>query len=225
MNNKKLIMLAAIALPCITFASPGHFSQAHAAAASATAVSHQKATASRLPWARSTVRPAKDPAEISVNFTQTKLKRPKRNGSLSERKLRRRRVGSVRKVPEAEVAQYKALVTSFAREYGVPVDLAHAIVTVESNYYPKAQGGAGEIGLMQIMPATARGMGYKGSKQGLFHPETNIRFGMKYLATAYKLGGKTTCGAVLKYNAGHGAKRMNPISSAYCAKVKRLLKK
>ena len=39
---------------------------------------------------------------------------------------------------------------------------------------------------------------------------------MKYLGKAYRLGGRSTCGAILKYNAGHGAKRMNPISRKYC---------
>lgn len=43
---------------------------------------------------------------------------------------------------------------------------------------------------------------------------------MKYLAMAQGLGGGTTCGTILKYNAGHGATRMNPISAAYCSKVK-----
>jgi len=46
---------------------------------------------------------------------------------------------------------------------------------------------------------------------------------MKYLGKAYKLGGGTTCGAILKYNAGHGAKRMNRISANYCRKVKRII--
>ena len=57
--------------------------------------------------------------------------------------------------------------------------------------------------------------------KGLFNPETNIKYGMKYLGKAQKLGGGTTCGTILKYNAGHGAKRMNPTSRNYCAKVKR----
>jgi soluble lytic murein transglycosylase-like protein len=73
---------------------------------------------------------------------------------------------------------------------------------------------------MQIKPATARMMGFSGSTKALFNPETNIKYGMKYLAKAHKLGGGTTCGTILKYNAGHAAKRMNPVSSAYCKKVK-----
>ena len=74
---------------------------------------------------------------------------------------------------------------------------------------------------MQIKPATAKLMGYSGSVTELFDPETNIEFGMKYLGKAQKLGNGTTCGTILKYNAGHAAKRMNPISREYCQKVKR----
>jgi soluble lytic murein transglycosylase-like protein len=44
---------------------------------------------------------------------------------------------------------------------------------------------------------------------------------MKYLAKAHELAGGDTCGTILRYNAGHGARRMNPVSAAYCSKVKR----
>lgn len=119
---------------------------------------------------------------------------------------------------------FNALISSYAKSYGVPVSLAHAVISIESNYRPKARGAAGEIGLMQIKPATARMMGYSGSAKGLYNPETNIKYGMKYLAKARQLGGGTTCGTILKYNAGHGAKRMNPVSKRYCGKVQRLMK-
>ena len=116
--------------------------------------------------------------------------------------------------------QYSAIIARYAASYGVPVSLAKAVIKIESNYRPNMVGGAGEIGLMQIKPATARMMGYTGSAKGLFDPDTNIKFGMKYLAMAQGLGGGTTCGTILKYNAGHGATRMNPVSAAYCSKVK-----
>lgn len=119
--------------------------------------------------------------------------------------------------------KYGTLIAKYAAEYGVPVQLAHAVISVESNYKPNARGSAGEVGLMQIKPATARYMGFDGSVKELFHPETNIRWGMKYLGKAHKLGGGTTCGTILKYNAGHGAKKMNPVSARYCEKVKNLL--
>ena len=115
---------------------------------------------------------------------------------------------------------YDTIITRYAASYGIPASLAHAVIRVESNYRPGARGSAGEIGLMQIKPATARMMGYRGTAKGLYDPETNIKFGMKYLAMAHDLGGGTTCGTILRYNAGHAARRMNPVSAAYCSKVK-----
>lgn len=119
---------------------------------------------------------------------------------------------------------YGNLISSYAKSNGVPESLAHAVISVESNYRPTARGSAGEIGLMQIKPTTARMMGYRGSAKGLYDPETNIKYGMLYLAKAHELGGGSTCGTILKYNAGHGAKRMNPVSQRYCGKVTRLMK-
>ncbi len=116
--------------------------------------------------------------------------------------------------------QYSTIIERHAASNGVPVSLAKAVIMIESRFQPNQVGSAGEIGLMQIKPSTARMMGYSGSIKGLHDPETNIKYGMKYLAMARNLGDGTTCGTILKYNAGHGAKRMNPISAAYCGKVK-----
>jgi soluble lytic murein transglycosylase-like protein len=133
--------------------------------------------------------------------------------------------GAEKPAGKAEVSnlQYGSIVARYAESYGVPASLAHAVIRVESNYRVDALGSAGEIGLMQIKPATARMLGYSGSSKGLYNPETNIKFGIKYLSMAHKLGGGTTCGTILKYNAGHAAKRMNPVSARYCTKVKRHL--
>lgn len=117
-----------------------------------------------------------------------------------------------------------ALIAKYASQHGVPYSLARAVVQVESTFRPNVTGAAGEIGLMQIKLATARGMGYKGSRKGLYDPATNLYWGMKYLARAHQLSGGSTCGTILKYNGGHGAKRMNPVSSRYCGKVKHILK-
>lgn len=127
--------------------------------------------------------------------------------------------------PVAEVSgnSYSALISKYANQYDVPVALATAVIRIESNFNPMARGSHGEIGLMQIKPATARMMGYSGSAKGLFDPETNIKYGMKYLAAAHDLGGGQTCNTILKYNAGHGATRMNPVSKSYCGKVLAML--
>lgn len=118
-------------------------------------------------------------------------------------------------------APFAGLIAAHAKANGVPLDLAKAVVRVESNFRVNARGRAGEVGLMQIKHSTARAMGYGGSTKGLYDPDTNIRYGMKYLGIAHKLGDGSVCSTLLRYNAGHGAKRMNKISAAYCSKVKR----
>lgn len=116
-------------------------------------------------------------------------------------------------------AHLRSLIHKVAAEHGVPPALAEAVVNVESRFNPKARGRAGEVGLMQIKPATARGIGYRGTTKGLYDPETNLAWGMRYLARAYQLADGDTCGAIMRYNAGHAAKRMTKGVVRYCAKV------
>ena len=111
-------------------------------------------------------------------------------------------------------------IAAHAKAAGLPVDLAVAVIRHESRFNPKARGRHGEIGLMQIKPQTARGLGYRGNAAGLYDVETNLKWGMAYLAGAYQLAGGDTCGTILRYNAGHGATRMNRTSKAYCSEVK-----
>ncbi|WP_054210736.1 transglycosylase SLT domain-containing protein [Bosea vaviloviae] len=113
----------------------------------------------------------------------------------------------------------KALVARHAAANGVPFSLADAIVRVESRYNPRASH-AGNYGLMQIRHQTARGMGYAGGAGGLLDAETNARFGMKYLALAYRAAGGDTCRTIMKYQSGHMAQRMSGANRTYCAKVR-----
>jgi soluble lytic murein transglycosylase-like protein len=115
------------------------------------------------------------------------------------------------------------LIENKALAHGVPLDLAHAMITVESNYDPRLTGAAGAVGLMQIKYATARGMGYRGSVRELYNPATNLEWGMRYLAQARKLARGNLCGTVLRYQAGHGAVRMTHAAATYCAKVRALI--
>jgi len=113
----------------------------------------------------------------------------------------------------------KAIVARHAAANGVPFSLADAVVRVESRYNPRA-AHAGNLGLMQIRHQTARGMGYSGGTGGLLDAETNARYGMKYLALAYKLAGGDTCRTIMKYQSGHMATRMSGANRTYCAKVR-----
>lgn len=119
----------------------------------------------------------------------------------------------------APAARYDALIARYAAENGVPVSLAHAVVAKESGYNARATG-RGTIGLMQIKPATARGIGFKGSVEELYDPETNLAWGMKYLGGAYRLGGGDICGTALRYQGGHRATKMTDATRRYCADLK-----
>lgn len=127
------------------------------------------------------------------------------------------------KSTSAKKDDFSRLIRKAAAKHGVPVKIAKAVVEVESNFNPRARGRAGEVGLMQIKPATARGIGYRGTTKSLYDPETNIEWGMKYLAGAHQRANGDLCGTILRYNAGHYAKRMNPVSRKYCSKVKRIM--
>ncbi|QIO50982.1 lytic transglycosylase domain-containing protein [Rhizobium leguminosarum bv. trifolii] len=151
------------------------------------------------------------------------VKSAKRPLKTAERPLKTVERQSGYSVANVSGNSYSALISKYANQYEVPVALATAVIRIESNFNPNARGSHGEIGLMQIKPATARMMGYSGSAKGLFDPETNIKYGMKYLAAAHDLGGGETCNTILKYNAGHGATRMNPVSKSYCGKVLAML--
>ena len=117
------------------------------------------------------------------------------------------------------------LVEQHAEANDVPPALAQALVQVESSHNPKATGRNGEIGLLQIKPKTARAMGYKGSAQALYDPETNLAWGMKYLGKAHDLSGGDVCGTLLRYNAGLDAKRKSAASNKFCRKVKSVMAK
>ncbi len=85
----------------------------------------------------------------------------------------------------AQRAEYEALVVAHAGANGVPVALVHRVIVRESRYQPKLVGRGGTIGLMQIKLATARSLGYTGDAEGLRDPNTNLAYGVKYLAGAY----------------------------------------
>jgi hypothetical protein len=117
----------------------------------------------------------------------------------------------------------KALVARHARANGIPVALADAVVRIESGYNPHARNRSGAMGLMQIKTQTARGQGYSGGASGLLNPETNLRYAMRYLATAFRMSGGSICGTVMRYQSGHYARHMSRADRSYCSKARRLM--
>ena len=76
----------------------------------------------------------------------------------------------------AQRAAYDALVATHAQANGVPEALVHRVIVRESRYQPRLVGRGGTIGLMQIKLATARGLGYTGTAEGLRDPDTNLTY-------------------------------------------------
>ena len=83
-------------------------------------------------------------------------------------------------------AQYEGMVAAHASANNVPEALVHRVIARESKYHPNLVGRGGTIGLMQIKLATARGLGYTGDAAGLRDPDTNLAYGVKYLAGAFR---------------------------------------
>lgn len=120
-------------------------------------------------------------------------------------------------VGRADVA---AMVEREAGRAGMPPEIAEAIAHTESSFNPAAIGGDGEIGIMQILPSTARMLGFVGTTRDLAVPETNIRYGVMYLAQAWRLASGDLCTAAMKYRAGHGETRFSYLSVDYCQRVR-----
>ena len=112
-----------------------------------------------------------------------------------------------------------ALIEQQAKANGVPASFVHAVVKRESNYNPNAKGGSA-LGLMQIKHATARSLGYTGDAAGLYDPATNLRYGVAYLAGAYRTAQGNVSQAYHYYNRGYyyAAKRQG-ISNEVAAVV------
>jgi soluble lytic murein transglycosylase-like protein len=115
-----------------------------------------------------------------------------------------------------------ALIARHAAENRLPVELANAVVRIESRYNANARSGV-HVGLTQINVETARSMGFKGDVSALFDADTNLRYGLRYLAQAYRLAGGDTCGTILRYQAGHRALVMTRAAQVYCSKVQTIL--
>lgn len=147
------------------------------------------------------------------------------NTSLASNNLQTSRAPRTQGIePDARTkAKLVAIADRHAAKAGVPVELVRAIIRVESDWDKELTGHAGEIGLMQIKPETARDMGFSGKADALYEPETNIRWGVAYLAAAYKLAKGDVCQTVLKYNGGHAATKMTDAAGAYCGRVRGII--
>ncbi|MFI0396822.1 transglycosylase SLT domain-containing protein [Paracoccus jiaweipingae] len=101
-----------------------------------------------------------------------------------------------------ETPELRNKIEYWSRHYGVPVSLVQRVVIRESRHRPGARNGP-YYGLMQMLPATARGMGYRGNAEGLLDADTNLKYGVKYLRGAYMVADGNHDAAVKWYSRGY----------------------
>ncbi|MBS1303842.1 transglycosylase SLT domain-containing protein [Loktanella sp. SALINAS62] len=111
-----------------------------------------------------------------------------------------------------ETPELRALINEYADTYDIPRSLLHRVIIRESTHNPGARNGP-YYGLMQILPATARTMGFRGAPSDLLDAETNLKYAGKYLRGAWLLSGGSEAQAVKWYSQGfyYEAKRQGKL--------------
>lgn len=103
-------------------------------------------------------------------------------------------------------AGFKEIVTRHTANMSIDESLTFALIRAESNFLPTARSPVGALGLMQLMPATAKataeGMGAPVSNHHLTKPEINVKLGTRYLRDLITRFNGNLVSAVAAYNAG-----------------------
>jgi soluble lytic murein transglycosylase len=104
--------------------------------------------------------------------------------------------------------EYEEVIRTHARSHDLPPELVAAVVYVESRFDPNAESAAGAVGLMQLLPDTARGIALRTGGDrfvvaDLRDPEINVRYGTWYLDHLRARYGDTRL-ALAAYHAGQG---------------------
>ena len=98
-------------------------------------------------------------------------------------------------------SRFDPLIQKVAKEQGVDVTLVRAVIQVESGFEPRARSSSGAVGLMQLMPSTARQYGV--TPRRLYDPRANMEAGIKHLKSL--MDHLPLHLALAAYNAGEGA--------------------
>jgi len=106
-------------------------------------------------------------------------------------------IGSNIKSPK----EFEEFINASSKKYNISPKIIKALIKAESSFNPNSLSSSGAIGLMQLMPATAKSLGVKNP----YDPAQNIDGGVKYLSYQLKRFDGNLEYALAAYNAGPGA--------------------
>lgn len=111
-----------------------------------------------------------------------------------------------------KTTKYDSIFKKAAKKYNVSESLLKGIAKAESNFNAKDVSSSGAMGVMQLMPETAKGLGVSNP----YDPEENIMGGAKCIAQKIKEFNGDIRLALAAYNAGSGAVKRNGGIPSYC---------